>query len=426
MKKGFTLIELLAVILILGVIALIAVPTINNIIEDAKFNSALSSVDNYVKSADSIAALDVLENKTSFTGSYETGIDDSELSRIKVRGKTPSYIYLEYEDGAVSEGHFCMNEYSFIYDGTKTKGTDNDYCNVQKVAGLYDEHNDLIVSMDDLINTYHMNMNWRQNVAANGYYQYYDTTVITLEGLNNTISQEGWYHVTGSSNGDLYTKVNYEDINSYQPNVVIAKFPNAKKLVVKDLQSIPFEAFLDIRDIDELIIGDNIGSIGEYAFDETEFKTIKITGNIEMPNNMFIYSYNLENLYVSGKVKTVSKYAFKGSKKLSSLVLEEGIEVLEEQAFSECSNLTYVVIPRSVTHVLGSFFRSGLKSATFVDKDAAWEMGPGAYGCGNMNISKEECRAQFFRDVTVNDPVSNAALLSVEGSDGDYLYKKRN
>ena len=36
MKKGFTLIELLAVILILGIIALIAIPTVNNIIGEAK------------------------------------------------------------------------------------------------------------------------------------------------------------------------------------------------------------------------------------------------------------------------------------------------------------------------------------------------------------------------------------------------------
>ena len=36
MKKGLTLIELLAVILILGIIALIAIPTVNNIIKESR------------------------------------------------------------------------------------------------------------------------------------------------------------------------------------------------------------------------------------------------------------------------------------------------------------------------------------------------------------------------------------------------------
>lgn len=42
-KKGFTLIELLAVILILAAIALIAIPVVTNIIEDAKKNALKDS-----------------------------------------------------------------------------------------------------------------------------------------------------------------------------------------------------------------------------------------------------------------------------------------------------------------------------------------------------------------------------------------------
>ena len=49
MKKGFTLIELLAVILILGIIALIAIPTVNNIIKEARTGAFLTSSNNMMK-----------------------------------------------------------------------------------------------------------------------------------------------------------------------------------------------------------------------------------------------------------------------------------------------------------------------------------------------------------------------------------------
>lgn len=38
-RKGFTLIELLAVILILGIIALIAIPTVNSVIQQSRLGA---------------------------------------------------------------------------------------------------------------------------------------------------------------------------------------------------------------------------------------------------------------------------------------------------------------------------------------------------------------------------------------------------
>ena len=51
MKKGFTLIELICVITILGLIALIAIPTINNMINKSREESYDKQLDNIIDAA---------------------------------------------------------------------------------------------------------------------------------------------------------------------------------------------------------------------------------------------------------------------------------------------------------------------------------------------------------------------------------------
>ena len=62
MKKGFTLIELLAVIILLGVIAVIALPRITNVVDKTKKDAFKQTVVGVIKSAENYLADNILTN----------------------------------------------------------------------------------------------------------------------------------------------------------------------------------------------------------------------------------------------------------------------------------------------------------------------------------------------------------------------------
>ncbi len=74
-RKGFTLIELLAVIVVLGVILLIAVPTVISTITDARKDSFLRSLDQYV---------DMVRTKAQ-TGTFKLQYDPAAATVVSLR-----------------------------------------------------------------------------------------------------------------------------------------------------------------------------------------------------------------------------------------------------------------------------------------------------------------------------------------------------
>lgn len=127
-KKGFTLIELLAVITILGILMLVAIPAVSRTIENARKNTFITTAQTYVQAVRNGWAADEI--------SCQIGTD------LKVASALPSdnqYYYIPFDTDS-GGGTAYNNATSLIGDGGKSSWGNADVKGfvqvyVQKVAG---------------------------------------------------------------------------------------------------------------------------------------------------------------------------------------------------------------------------------------------------------------------------------------------------
>ena len=99
-KKGFTLVELLAVIVILGVLLMIAVPAVQNVIKKAKNNATQKQAELFIDAAKKMAIIDeptndkVIYKLSDLDSSVDTNRFTGMVVALKENGSYKYYIYL--------------------------------------------------------------------------------------------------------------------------------------------------------------------------------------------------------------------------------------------------------------------------------------------------------------------------------------------
>ena len=123
MKNGFTLIELLGVIVIMALIALIAIPIVSNILEEAEIKSAILSAESYKDSIYNAYTRNSLkESETSLNGRYD--VDGNSLIglntiTVEMGGTMPSAGYVVYNDTVLTNACLVIKGYQIKYENNE-------------------------------------------------------------------------------------------------------------------------------------------------------------------------------------------------------------------------------------------------------------------------------------------------------------------
>ncbi|MBR1377093.1 MAG: leucine-rich repeat domain-containing protein [Bacilli bacterium] len=316
----------------------------------------------------------------------ETGEDDAELAKINYSGTGPDYAYMAFDDDGshVKYGYFCISGFSINYkEGEGATKSDDNHCKMF-AAGLYDLDDNLVASWDELVNTYHLDIekdyNYPTYNSETGSYEYKTTSGTYV--LNQ---------ILGDNQGKLVLPNSVSKIGNnafiYSTNLAEVKLSNG-------VTEIGSDAFYRNTNLSKINLTNVITKIGYSAFDTCALTDVPLYSTTEYAYGVFAYNKitqvslpnwdiipsifsgnQITNIDIPASVSSIAGSAFFGNKitnleipsnvkiidsgafysnSIETLTLNEGIEEIGYLAFAN-NNLTSVTLPNSLKHIGGNY-----------------------------------------------------------------------
>ena len=122
---------------------------------------------------------------------------------------------------------------------------------------------------------------------------------------------------------------------------------NSNSLVSKNYTSeeINVSGLLWGSSVEEIILGENVTSVGEHAFVRGNFKSLKMSDNLTtIGDNAFWECPKLTSIEFSNNLEYIGQWAFAGCMELPSVTIPRSVKCIDLIAFQWCNKLTKVEV----------------------------------------------------------------------------------
>ena len=208
-------------------------------------------------------------------------------------------------------------------------------------------------------------------------------TSVTIPNSVTSIGYGAFYECSGLaavhiSDLSAWCKIEFGDWSSNPTCYAHHLYLNGEEIfnlvIPDDITSIGDYAFYECSGLTSVVIPNSVTSIGDWAFINCSGLT-----SVTIPNSVtsigycaFSYCSGLTSVTIPNSVTSIGNCAFSGCSGLTSVVIPNSVTSIGDWAFSGCSGLTSVTIPNSVTSIGNHAFYdcSGLKSLRFEDGES--------------------------------------------------------
>ena len=170
--------------------------------------------------------------------------------------------------------------------------------------------------------------------------------------------------------------------------------------------TIPRDAFLNM--IDEVNIGSNVTSIGNYVFQ---------------------YCQSLASVTIPSSVTTIGTYLFSGCNSLASITIPSSVTSISSRAFSSCYSLASITIPNSVTSINGNAFQNCYSLASVTIPSSVTSIGDSVFqnciSLASVTISSSVTSISSRAFSSCNSLASitiPSSVTSIDGNAFQYCY----